>query len=33
MNHGTKVGAGEVEFVYRDLEGPDPSKAKAIGQG
>jgi branched-chain amino acid transport system substrate-binding protein len=30
--HGKKVGADEVEFVYRDLEGPDPAKAKAIGQ-
>jgi branched-chain amino acid transport system substrate-binding protein len=30
--HGKTVGADEVEFVYRDLEGPDPAKAKAIGQ-
>jgi branched-chain amino acid transport system substrate-binding protein len=30
--HGTKVGGDEVELIYRDLEGPDPSKAKAIGQ-
>ena len=30
--HGSKVGRHEVQFVYRDLEGPEPAKAKALAQ-
>lgn len=30
--NGNKVGEHEVEFVYRDEEGPDPARAKAIAQ-
>ena len=30
--HGKKVGPHEVQFIYRDLEGPDPAKAKALAQ-
>ncbi|MGV8938626.1 MAG: ABC transporter substrate-binding protein [Allorhizobium sp.] len=30
--HGTKVGEDTVEFVYRDLPGVDPAKARALAQ-
>jgi branched-chain amino acid transport system substrate-binding protein len=30
--HGAKVGSHEVQFIYRDLDGPNPAKAKAIAQ-
>ena len=30
--HGNKVGSHEVEFVYRDEEGPNPAKSKALAQ-
>lgn len=30
--HGNKAGATRVEFVYRDLEGPNPERAKALAQ-
>ena len=30
--HGTKVGPHELQFVYRDLEGPDPAKARSLAQ-
>lgn len=30
--NGNKVGANEIEVVYRDLPEPDPAKAKALGQ-
>jgi branched-chain amino acid transport system substrate-binding protein len=30
--NGKKVGANEVEVIYRDLPAADPAKAKAIGQ-
>jgi branched-chain amino acid transport system substrate-binding protein len=30
--NGNKVGANEVEVIYRDLPAADPAKAKAIGQ-
>lgn len=30
--HGSKVGADKVEFVYRDLQGVDPTRAKALAQ-
>ncbi len=29
---GDKAGATRVEFVYRDLEGPNPERAKALAQ-
>jgi len=30
--NGDKAGAVRVEFVYRDLEGPNPERAKALAQ-
>ncbi len=30
--HGKAVGGNEVEFIYRDLDAPNPAKAKAIAQ-
>jgi len=30
--HGSKAGAHEVEFVYRDVDSPNPAKAKAVAQ-
>lgn len=30
--NGDKAGATRVEFVYRDLEGPNPERAKALAQ-
>lgn len=30
--HGNKVGDHEIEFVYRDEEGPNPAKSKALAQ-
>jgi branched-chain amino acid transport system substrate-binding protein len=30
--HGNKVGNHTVEFVYRDEEGPNPAKSKALAQ-
>lgn len=30
--HGNKVGSHEIEFIYRDEEGPNPSKSKALAQ-
>lgn len=30
--HGTKAGGHEVSFVYRDLDAPNPARAKAIAQ-
>ncbi len=30
--NGNRAGAVKVEFVYRDLEGPNPEKAKALAQ-
>ncbi len=30
--HGAKVGPHEVQFIYRDLDAPNPAKAKAIAQ-
>jgi branched-chain amino acid transport system substrate-binding protein len=30
--HGNKVGAHEVEFIYKDEEGPNPAKSKALAQ-
>lgn len=30
--NGERAGASKVEFVYRDLEGPNPEKAKALAQ-
>jgi len=30
--HGTKAGGNEVEFIYRDLAGPDPQKARSLAQ-
>ncbi|CAN5293770.1 ABC transporter substrate-binding protein [soil metagenome] len=30
--HGNKVGSHEVEFVYKDEEGPNPAKSKALAQ-
>lgn len=30
--HGNKVGSHEVEFIYKDEEGPNPAKSKALAQ-
>ena len=30
--NGNKVGDHEIEFIYRDEEGPDPAKSKALAQ-
>ena len=30
--HGDTVAGRKVEFVYRDLDGPDPGKAKSVAQ-
>lgn len=30
--HGNKVGNHTVEFIYRDEEGPNPAKSKALAQ-
>lgn len=30
--HGKKIGNHEVEFIYRDLDAPNPAKAKAVAQ-
>jgi len=30
--NGNKIGDHEIEFVYRDEEGPDPAKSKALAQ-
>ena len=30
--HGTTVGDHEIRFVYRDEEGPDPARSKALAQ-
>jgi branched-chain amino acid transport system substrate-binding protein len=30
--HGNKVGSHEIEFIYRDEEGPNPAKSKALAQ-
>lgn len=30
--YGNKVGPHEVQFIYRDLDAPNPTKAKAIAQ-
>ena len=30
--HGNKIGQDTVTFVYRDEEGPDPAKARALAQ-
>ena len=30
--NGDKVGTTRIEFVYRDLEGPNPERAKALAQ-
>ncbi len=30
--HGSKVGTHEVEFIYRDEEGANPAKSKALAQ-
>jgi branched-chain amino acid transport system substrate-binding protein len=30
--HGNKVGPHDVQFIYRDLDTPNPAKAKAIAQ-
>jgi branched-chain amino acid transport system substrate-binding protein len=30
--NGKKIGADEIEVIYRDLPAPDPAKAKAVGQ-
>ena len=30
--HGVMAGNARVEFIYRDLEGPNPEKAKALAQ-
>lgn len=30
--HGSKVGDHQIEFVYRDEEGPNPAKSKALAQ-
>ncbi|KIZ40057.1 MULTISPECIES: ABC transporter substrate-binding protein [Rhodopseudomonas] len=31
-DHGNKVGSHEVEFIYKDEEGPNPAKSKALAQ-
>ena len=30
--YGSKVGSHDVEFIYRDEEGPNPAKSKALAQ-
>src|SRR3954447_23669543 len=30
--HGNKVGSHEIEFIYKDEEGPNPAKSKALAQ-
>lgn len=30
--HGTSAGGHEIEFIYKDVGGPDPDKAKALAQ-
>lgn len=30
--HGNKVGSHEVQFIYKDEEGPNPAKSKALAQ-
>lgn len=30
--HGNKVGDAEVQFIYRDIAGPDPQKARSLAQ-
>ncbi|WP_319284964.1 ABC transporter substrate-binding protein [Pusillimonas sp.] len=30
--HGNKVGDAEIQFIYRDLAGPDPQKARSLAQ-
>ena len=30
--HGSKVGTHDVEFIYKDEEGPNPAKSKALAQ-
>ncbi|WP_168220426.1 ABC transporter substrate-binding protein [Azospirillum thermophilum] len=30
--HGRKAGGHDVEFVYKDLDGPSPARAKALAQ-
>lgn len=30
--HGTTIGDHEIRFVYRDEEGPDPARSKALAQ-
>jgi len=30
--HGDKAGDTKIEFIYRDLAGPDPQKAKSLAQ-
>src|SRR4051812_49689731 len=30
--HGAKVGSHEIEFIYKDEEGPNPAKSKALAQ-
>ncbi len=30
--HGNKVGDHEIEFIYKDEEGPNPAKSKALAQ-
>lgn len=32
QENGTKVGDHDIEFVFRDEEGPDPAKSKALAQ-
>jgi branched-chain amino acid transport system substrate-binding protein len=31
-HNGTRAGAVEIEFVYRDLEGPNPTRAKTLAR-
>jgi len=30
--HGNKAGGAEIQFIYRDLAGPDPQKARSLAQ-
>src|SRR3982074_1991009 len=30
--YGSKVGTHDVEFIYKDEEGPNPAKSKALAQ-
>jgi len=30
--NGSKIGDHQVEFIYRDEEGPNPAKSKALAQ-